>query len=117
MTVKFTVEGEKPRLVLIRGLGPTLKSPTLKKGFLPEPMIELVGEGDTVIKANSDWHKSVDPAFIAAMVTAGGGTAFERENKDAAIVTTLNPGNYSVRFSGLREKTGLGLVEIYQFNP
>lgn len=115
--VKFTVDGDKPRLVLIRGIGPTLKTPTFKKGFLPEPTIELIGEGDRVIKANSDWRKSGDPAFIGAMAAAAGGTPFERENKDAAIVTTLAPGSYSVRLTDLREKTGVGIVEIYQFNP
>jgi hypothetical protein len=116
VVVKFTVDGEKPRLILIRGLGPTLKT-ALKKGFLPEPQIELIGAGDAVIKTNSDWKSSVDPSFIEAAVSAAGGSSFDREKKDAAIVTTLTPGSYSIRLSGLREKTGIGLVEIYQFNP
>jgi hypothetical protein len=117
MRVKFTVDGEKPRLVLIRGIGPGLKTPNLKRGFLTEPLIELIDNGDAVIKANSDWKQSGSPAFIAAMVASAGGAPFDEVSKDAAIVTTLNPGNYAVRFSGLQEKTGIGLVEIYQFNP
>jgi hypothetical protein len=115
--VKFAVEGQGPRLVLIRGIGPTLKSPRMKRGFLATPFIELMNSGDVVIKANADWKKSGEPAFIAAMVAAGGGIAFDPASNDAAIVTNLVPGNYSVRFSGLRGKTGLGVVEIYQFTP
>lgn len=117
VSVKFAVEGQSPRLVLIRGIGPTLKSPRMKKGFLTAPFIELMNSGDVVIKANSDWKKSGEPAFIAAMVAAGGGIPFDPSTGDAAIVTTLAPGSYAVRLSGLRGKTGLGVVEIYQFTP
>ncbi|HEX2851907.1 MAG TPA: hypothetical protein VHO24_01625 [Opitutaceae bacterium] len=117
VTVQFSVEGQHPRLVLIRGVGPTLKNPRMKKGFLAAPFIELMNSGDVVIKANSDWKKSGEPGFIAAMVAAGGGIVFDPASGDAAIVTTLAPGGYSVRLSGLRGKTGLGVVEIYQFTP
>lgn len=117
VSVTFAVEGEQSRLVLIRGIGPSLKSPRIKRGFLSAPLIELMNGGDVVIKSNSDWKKSGEPAFIAAMVAAGGGIAFDPASGDAAIVTTLAPGSYSVRLSGLRGKTGLGVVEIYQFTP
>ena len=117
VAIKFAVEGPNARLVLIRGIGPALKTPQFKKGFLAEPFIELLGAGDILLKSNSDWQKSGDPSFITAMVTESGGTPFDPNSRDAAIVATLEPGSYSVRFSGLREKTGIGVVEIYQFNP
>jgi hypothetical protein len=117
--VSFTVEAAGgPRLVLVRGVGPSLRRFGQKRGFLLEPQIELADAGNRVIGINSDWRKSGDPAFIAAMVRAGGGVAFDdTEGKDAAIVATLIPGDYSVRLSGVREKTGIGAVEIYQFVP
>lgn len=117
VAIKFAVEGQSSRLVLIRGIGPALKSLRMKRGFLTAPLIELMDSGDLVIRANSDWKKSGEPAFLAAMVSAGGGLAFDPTSNDAAIVTTLAPGNYAVRFSGLNGKTGLGMVEIYQFTP
>lgn len=117
VTIKFSVEGPNARLVLIRGIGPALKTAQFKKGFLAEPCLELLGAGDILLKTNSDWQKSGDPDFIAAMVAETGGAPFDPNSRDAAIVATLDPGSYSVRFSGLREKTGIGVVEIYQFNP
>lgn len=115
--VTFTVEAAGgARLVLVRGVGPSLRGFGQKRGFLSQPQIELSDAGNHVIGVNSDWRKSGDPAFISAMVRAGGGVAFDdTAGKDAAIVATLAPGDYSVRLSGVREKTGIGAVEIYQF--
>jgi hypothetical protein len=117
--VTFTVEAAGgPRIVLIRGVGPSLRRFGQKRGFLREPLLELTDSSNRVIGVNSDWRKSGDPTFIAAMVQAGGGVAFDdTAGKDAAIVATLAPGDYSVRLSGVRERTGIGAVEIYQFTP
>jgi hypothetical protein len=117
--VTFTVESNGgPRLVLIRGVGPSLRRFGQKRGFLSQPQIELTDASNRIIGVNSDWRKSGDPAFISAMVQAGGGVAFDdTAGKDAAIVATLTPGDYSVRLSGVREKTGIGAIEIYQFTP
>lgn len=117
--VTFTVEASGgPRMVLIRGVGPSLRRFGQKRGFLREPQLELTDSANHVLGVNSDWRKSGDPAFIAAMVHAGGGVEFDdTDGKDAAIVATLAPGDYSVRLSGVKEKTGIGAVEIYQFTP
>jgi hypothetical protein len=117
--VTFTVEAAGgPRMVLIRGVGPSLRRFGQKRGFLREPQLELTDSSNRVIGVNSDWRKSGDPAFISAMVQAGGGVAFDdTAGKDAAIVATLAPGDYSVRLSGVRERTGIGAIEIYQFTP
>jgi len=118
LRVTFSVErAGGTRLVLIRGVGPSLRRFGQKRGFLSEPQVELSDASNRVIGVNSDWRKSGDPAFISAMVQAGGGVAFDAEGKDAAIVATLAPGDYSVRLSGVREKTGIGAIEIYQFSP
>lgn len=119
LRVTFSVErAGGSRLVLIRGVGPSLRRFGQKRGFLAEPQVELTDSSNRVIGVNSDWRKSGDPAFIAAMVQAGGGVAFDdAAGKDAAIVATLAPGDYSVRLSGVREKTGIGAIEIYQFTP
>jgi len=118
LRVTFSVEPTGgSRLVLIRGVGPSLRRFGQKRGFLSEPQIELTDSSNRVIGVNSDWRKSGDPAFIAAMVQAGGGVAFDGTGKDAAIVATLSPGDYSVRLSGVRDRKGVGAIEIYQFTP
>ena len=117
VAVAFTVEGVEPRVVLIRAIGPGLKSPAMKRGFLKEPLIKLIDGSAKVLASNSDWKGSVDAAFMGALVASGGGRAFNSTDKDAAIVTTLPPGSYSVVFEGLRGGTGIGALEIYQFIP
>src|SRR6185503_3969847 len=62
--VTFTVEAAGgPRMVLIRGVGPSLRRFGQKRGFLREPQIELTDSTNRVIGVNSDWRKSGDPAF------------------------------------------------------
>jgi len=118
LRVTFSVEAAGgSRLVLIRGVGPALRQFGQRRGFLREPQIELTDSSNRVIGVNSDWRKSGDPEFISAMVRAGGGVAFDGEGKGAAIVATLTPGDYSVRLTGVRDRTGIGAVEIYQFTP
>lgn len=117
LTATFTVEHPDPQLVLIRGLGPSLRTPNRKRGFLAQPRVELLDSNNRIVGTNSDWRKSGDPSFIAAMVQAAGGVAFDAASNEAAIVATLAPGGYSVRLGSVRGRSGIGVIEIYQFTP
>ncbi len=49
---------------------------------------------------------------------ATGAFPFTKGSKDAAILITLMPGNYSAVVSGANRTTGAGMVEIYEVpNP
>ena len=47
-------------------------------------------------------------------MTASGAFPLTAGSKDAVIVITLNPGNYSAVLSGANNGTGAGLLEVYE---
>jgi hypothetical protein len=123
----FVVTGNAPKRVLIRGVGPGLSQFNVP-GVVSDPMLRLYATGSSaVIAENDNWStpQSVDAsqvaatsADIAAASTATGAFPLPANSRDAAIVITLQPGQYSAVVSGLNSTTGAGLVEVYELsNP
>jgi len=100
----FTINGNAPLHVLIRGLGPALAM----KGALADPQIDLYNETG-LIQHNDNWATSTTGAtFIQA-----GASTLSAGSKDAALDVTLQPGDYTVIVSGVGNTTGVGQVEFY----
>ena len=51
-------------------------------------------------------------ALLAAFAAGGAFALPGATSKDAALVVTLPPGNYSVQVSGVANATGVALVEV-----
>lgn len=104
----FIVTGNEPKRVVIRGIGPSLER-TGVGGALQDPTLELF-TGSTSITTNDNWKEMQQ----GAIEQSGVAPVDERE---AAIVQTLAPGNYTALLSGKGETTGVGLVEVYDLSP
>lgn len=105
----FVLSGSIPRTVVIRATGPTLHKSFGLGGALGDPVIELRAAGRTEALATSDdWA-----AFLAPHFSSVGAFAWPADSRDAAIVTTLKPGAYSVLVRGKANTTGLALIEVY----
>lgn len=102
----FIVVGSGSKRVLIRGLGPSLAAAGLS-GTLTDPIIELhSGASDQIIAENDNW-KNNQQAEIEA-------TGLDPSNdSEAALITTLTAGAYTVIERGKQDTTGVGLLEIY----
>jgi sugar lactone lactonase YvrE len=118
----FVVTGGAPKRVLIRGIGPAL-APFGVPGVLQDPVLQLYSAGNNnPIAQNDNWETPQPigapvPATAAQLVaasTAAGAFPLSTGGKDAAIIVSLNPGNYSAVVSGLNNGTGAGLVEVYE---
>lgn len=109
----FVITGSTARTVLIRGLGPYL-SPLLGAGATPNPKIEVrrhEGATNRVIIGNDNWGGEAQLASIAQIV---GAQPLAATSKDAALITTLSPGVYSVVVTDVDSgKGGIALVEVY----
>lgn len=107
LTAGFVIRGSTAKTVLIRGVGPSLA------GFgvpapMPDPEVELYA-GSTALGANRDWNS--DPLLRTVGDRVG---AFPLTNaKDAAILVTLPPGQYSVRVRDRDRRAGTAIVEVY----
>jgi hypothetical protein len=105
----FFVDGTGTKNLLIRAVGPRLADLGVS-GVLADPRFDVFRAGSaTPVASNDNWAASLAPTFAA--VGAFGLTAGSR---DAALVTALTPGSYTVQVSGVGGGTGEALVEIYE---
>lgn len=105
----FVVAGQTPCRLLVRGVGPGLAGFGVG-GALARPRLQVFS-GAAVIGENSNW--TAQAAENAAAAQSVGAFALSAANADAALLTSLNPGAYTVILSGLADATGIGLIELY----
>jgi hypothetical protein len=107
----FIIQGNAPRKLVIRGIGPSIKvngSPLA--GTLQDPVLELHDNAGTVISMNNNWGDSPQATEISAAGLA------PNDSRESAILMTLNPGTYTAVVRGVSSSTGVGLVEIYDLS-
>jgi hypothetical protein len=111
----FVLGGPNSKSLLLRAAGPAL-TPFGVPGILPKPVLTLFDSNGNVLLTNSGWNN--DPA-VAAAVSQVGAFPFAASSADAAVVTTLQPGAYTMQVSGANGGTGIALAEIYDasINP
>ncbi len=105
----FIINGSGTKRVLIRGLGPTLADFGIED-VLADPIIELHDSSGALLAENDNWKKN-QQSEIAATGLAPGNDA------EAALITTLGAGSYTVIERGKLDTTGVGLVEVYDLGP
>jgi hypothetical protein len=93
--------------VVVRGIGPSLSNAGIAQP-LTDPVLSLMDANGAVVGSNNDWQS--DPAaaaFLQANQLAPSNSA------EAAIVSQLGPGAYTAILSDRLDRTGIGLIEIY----
>ena len=113
LAIGFVVGGASSRTVLVRAAGPTLASSFGISGAMADPRLELYNNSTGAkIAENDNWQGA---AWLANANNAVGAFALAGPNtKDAALVITLAPGNYSARVSGLNGGAGTAIIEVYE---
>jgi hypothetical protein len=109
LTVGFNLAGATSRTVLIRAVGPALAALGVG-GTMPDPQLDLYS-GSTVLASNDNWGG--DPQVNAAFQSVGAFAFSQATSKDAVIIATLAPGNYTAVVKGVNGSSGLTLVEVY----
>jgi hypothetical protein len=103
----FVISGTQAQTVIIRAVGPGLGALGVA-GTLADPTLELYS-GQTVIGSNDDWA----PGQSATVGASVGAFPLPAGSRDAVLIRTLQPGNYTVQVKG---KGGAGeiIVEVYE---
>ncbi len=105
----FVVAGTGAKNLLIRAVGPRLTDFGVT-GVLVDPRFEVFRTGATAaVASNDNWDAS-----LAATFASVGAFSLVNGSRDAALVTSLTPGSYTVQVSGVANGTGEALVEIYE---
>ena len=104
----FIIYGSQPKTVVLRAIGPSLGSSGVPSA-LTDPTLVLHSADGNVLASNDNWQD----AQQSELATSG---LAPRDEREAAIMTTLAPGLYT---AVLREKDGsggTGLVEVYDLS-
>jgi uncharacterized protein (DUF1800 family) len=112
LTAGFVIGGTTDKQVVIRAVGPRLATtPFNVPGTLADPQLTVFGpNSSTLVAASNDNWLAADSAAFASV----GAFALTPGSRDAAIVTTLKPGNYSAQVTGVGGTTGTAIVEVYE---
>lgn len=105
------VIGNTPKTLLFRAVGPGL-APFNVPGTLADPLLTLYSR-QTAIASNDNWG-SGDVAAITQASAAAGAFALTAGSKDAVLIASLQPGEYTVQIAGADGGSGIALFEAYE---
>ncbi len=117
----FVIAGTGTKRVLIRAVGPKLQDFGVGS-FLPDPTLSVFRQGEpTPLATNDNWTTQApgrpDPAAIGALVGAfpltPGPIGPVNDTLSAALVLDLPAGPYSTIARDTLDRSGIGIVEIY----
>lgn len=104
----FIVTGSGQKKILVRAIGPSLAQSGVA-GALSDPILELHDASGALLLTNDNWRTSQQDAIIATGAAPG-------NDRDSALIATVNPGNYTAVVRGVNNATGVALVEVYDLD-
>ena len=99
----FIISGSATK-VIVRAIGPSLNG--IVPGALQDTVLELHDSSGSLINSNDDWRTTQQQQIIDTTVPP-------KDDRESAIVATLNPGAYTAIVRGKGNTTGVALVEVY----
>lgn len=113
MIVGFVVKGTKSKTVLLRAVGPALGPVFGLTGTLPDPKLTLFNQTGTEIATGTTLDQASNGAELRDTSQRVGAFALPTGSKDALLLATLAPGDYTAHATSPSGKTGVVLVEAY----
>ena len=111
LTAGFVLDGAASKQVLIRAVGPTLRSaPFNVSDAMADPRVELF-RGSIAVGSNDNWGGGAD---LAAVFARTGAFALPAASRDAALLVALPPGAYTAQVTGVGGASGRVIVEVYE---
>jgi hypothetical protein len=110
----LVIAGETARTVLVRAIGPGLADFGIA-GQLARPSL-LVMSGSRAVAANAGWEASPNATALADAATRAGAFPLKAGQLDAALVTTLGAGAWTIQVAGADGGSGIVLVEVYDLS-
>ncbi|MFZ3376877.1 MAG: hypothetical protein WA183_15120 [Chthoniobacterales bacterium] len=112
------IQGNLGKRVIIRAIGPSLTQHGVA-GALQDPTLELHDHTGALIGQNDNWRTTE----IGGVITSDQVAAIQAthlapsDNRESAIIATLQPGSYTAIVRGKNNTTGIALVEAYDLDP
>lgn len=104
----FIIGGTEPTKIIVRAIGPSLSARGVRDP-LADPTLTLYNGDGVAIATNDDWRSEQPQQIIDTTIPPS-------DEREAAIVRTLQPGSYTAIVEGKGGASGVGLVEVYNLD-
>ena len=104
----FIIGGEDQTKVLVRAIGPSLAGQGILFPLV-DPVLEIHDSAGTLISTNDNWRSTQQNEIIATGIAP-------TNDKESAILLTLDPASYTAIVRGQNSTTGVALVEVYNLD-
>ena len=104
----FIIGGDAPTRVIVRAAGPSLLASGVA-GALEDTTMDLHDGNGTLLASNDDWRSDQQDEIAATSIQP-------TDDRESAIVRTLEPGNYTAVIRGKNDTVGVALVEVYNLD-
>lgn len=101
----FIIGGDEPTTVIVRAVGPSLAASKITNP-LPDPSLELYDGNGSLVFSNDNWRATQADQILKTGLAP-------TDDRDAAILATLEPGNYTALVRDAGSAEGIALVEVY----
>jgi len=105
----FIVSGHDSKTILARALGPSLGAPA-DPSLLADPSVELHDSEGQLVASNDNWNTGSQVTEILATGIP------PNDGREAALIATVAPGDYTAVVKGANGSQGVGLIEIYDLD-
>jgi hypothetical protein len=94
-----------PVKAVVRAIGPSLSAFGINNA-LPDTTLQLRDSNGVIVRENDDWQTDQKQELES--------TGLQPTNDlEAALIETLQPGQYTAQVRGKPETTGIGVVQVY----
>jgi hypothetical protein len=104
MIAGFIIQNGDVRAV-VRAIGPSLSGFGIANA-LPDTTLQLRDVNGAIVRENDDWESAQKQELEETGLQPS-------DPKEAALVDTLAPGQYTAQVRGKPETTGIGVVQVY----
>jgi Putative Ig domain/Matrixin len=108
MIAGFIIGGAEPTKVIVRAIGPSLTTKGIQQP-LADPILELHDGNGDLASTNDNWRSTQQAEIIATGIPP-------TDDRESAILATLQPGSYTAIVRGQNSTTGVALVEVYNLD-
>jgi hypothetical protein len=106
----FVMAGNEAKPVLVRGVGPLLKTLGVNEA-LDDPRLKLYNATGSLLEENDNWGGGV---LLRDTFAALGAYPLQAASQDAALLSTVPAGVYSAHVTATGPGTGVALAEVYE---
>lgn len=111
----LTVADSNGKSYLLRAVGPSL-GVFGAEGFVTAPVLKLRDAEGVELASNQGWQEGPDAARLPEISRSAGAFPLMYGGRDAALVSRLGAGSYSVEVSAGSGQAGTGMLEFYELD-